>query len=68
MKLTEIANRLREVAASIESVAMKSDEDDFEFPNISFSTPTSVDWRCREFGKANWQCLHRRIVGIAAMN
>jgi len=28
MKLTEIANRLREVAASIESVAMKSD--DFE--------------------------------------
>jgi hypothetical protein len=33
MKLTEIANRLREVAASIESVAMKSDEDDFEFPN-----------------------------------
>jgi hypothetical protein len=26
MKLTEIANRLREVAASIESVAMRTDE------------------------------------------
>jgi hypothetical protein len=30
MKLTEIANRLRDVAASIESAAMKGD--DFEFP------------------------------------
>jgi hypothetical protein len=35
MKLTEIANRLREVAAGIESVAIKSDEDDCEFPNDS---------------------------------
>ena len=51
MKLTEIANRLREVAASIESVAMKSDEDDFEFPNdmvIPFITNAFVDLRLVE--------------------
>jgi len=49
MKLTEIANRLREVAASIESVAMKSD--DFEFPNdmvIPFITNAFVDPRLAE--------------------
>jgi hypothetical protein len=45
MNLTEIASRLREVAASIESVATKSDEDDFEFPNdmvIPFITNASL--------------------------
>jgi len=49
MKLTEIANRLREVAASIESVAMKSN--DFEFPNdmvIPFITNAFVDLRLVE--------------------
>ena len=51
MKLAEIANRLREVAASIESVAMKSDEDDFEFPHdmvIPFITNAFVDLRLVE--------------------
>ena len=51
MKLTEIANRLREVAASIESVAMKNDERDFEFPNdmvILFITNVFVDLRLVE--------------------
>ena len=49
MKLTEIANRLREVAASIESTAKKSD--DFEFPNdmvIPFITNAFVDLRLAE--------------------
>jgi hypothetical protein len=51
MKLTEIANRLREVAASIESAAIKNDEDDFEFPNdmvIPFITNAFVDLRIVE--------------------
>lgn len=48
MKLTEIANRLREVAASIESAAKS---DDFEFPNnmvIPFITNAFVDMRLVE--------------------
>jgi hypothetical protein len=50
VKLTEIANRLREVATGIES-AVKSDEDDFDFPNdmvIPFITNAFVDLRSVE--------------------
>ena len=49
MKLAEIANRLREVAASIESAAMKGE--DVEFPDdlvIPFITNAFVDLRLVE--------------------